>query len=407
MEKVVILLLICYLCFLLLIILVCSSLIWGGTLATVFLSFLFWTIHKHAMLNNSATLSQLVTPHFYGNMLKWEMNEPACRHYPESEVFVCLTGLLGIAWLFAVYNIPALHLIIVDFIHHVEFIDSKKQPAFFKDPNTIVDYGTFISLISGGTLTYYLAKLNSSLLHSAVRERIRSVENSIVRGDQIGALEQQIAGVSAQIGFIFPSTFSSTLDTYIENNKATLISNVTPLEQKITELSTDAKQVLAELEDAGQDLMQAKIIYDDALRIVTKSASIALIQGLEQIHAYLNTTALTEFLSVRRWQDFKEAVAEAVTEMKHLTEVSKDYKNSQSETNEASVPATEMSLEMALEILGLKAGCSPSDVKKAWVKEAKKWHEDQRQHLEPHILEILGDKLKDVNVAKDVLLGKI
>jgi DnaJ-domain-containing protein 1 len=208
------------------------------------------------------------------------------------------------------------------------------------------------------------------------------------------------------MNFVFPVTWSSEFDRYIQRNRATVISNLRQLEQRISDLSSDAQQTLTSLRQAEWQLDQAKDAYGDCLLIVTKSGSIALIQALEKIHAYLNTTALTEFLAARRWQDFKEAVAEAIKEMEHLSEVAKDYQDSGTETNGAAISETGMSRERALKILGLKDGCRPAEVKRAWREECKKWNIDQRQNYEPHILEKIQEQFKEVNEAKEVLLGK-
>ena len=160
------------------------------------------------------------------------------------------------------------------------------------------------------------------------------------------------------------------------------------------------------LEQSNEQMELAKSKYNETVRVATRSGSIALVQSVEQIHSYLNTTALTEFLCTKRWSDFKEAINEAIVEMQNLSKVAENYENSEPETNDAPIQENGMSREKALKIFGLEDGCSSSEIKKAYREECKKWNIDQRQHYEQHVRKIMEDRFKDVNEAKDFLLGK-
>jgi|GEM_PF-4065791 len=352
-----------------------------GTIVIVLLVFILGFAYKIKALNDPATLGELITLRFDGYGLKCERNVLACKAYPTENLFAIAAVMLGAAWLWIVWNVPFL--------------------ATYASSGWMVD-----SLVFGGLLIWALVKWYPKLLQSVLSERVNAAERSFTRATKVGSWEREVIATSARMNFVFPVTWSSEFDSYIQKNKATVIANLRQLEQRITDLTSDAQQTLTSLKQAEWDLDQAKDTYGDCLRVVTKSGSIALIQALEKIHAYLNTTALTEFLAARRWQDFKEAVDEAIKEMEHLSEVAKDYQDSGREKNGSTIPETGMLRERALKILGLKDGCRPEDVKRAWREECKKWNIDQRQNYEPHILEKIQEQFKEVNEAKEILLGK-
>jgi hypothetical protein len=108
--------------------------------------------------------------------------------------------------------------------------------------------------------------------------------------------------------------------------------------------------------------------YDDAVRVVAQSRSTTLIHALEQIHKYLNTTALTNFLAARQWQEFKDAIAAAIGEIENLCEVAKASDSGPGGAKDDSQTSQVMKPEDALKILGLKEGCNRDAVDKAYKK---------------------------------------
>jgi hypothetical protein len=232
----------------------------------------------------------------------------------------------------------------------------------------------------------------------------------LARAGEIAIIEGKIATTSKRMGFDFPSEFSKALQSFVEGNAVALMSNLTPLDNEIAKLEADANGVLASLEDAERDLAKAIRAYDDAVRVVTQSRLIPLIQGLEQAHVCLNAKNLTDLLTGRNWEKFKKMVAETMVEIENLCEVARNYKdtpNGDGTQDASGTPEKGMSRAEALEVLGLKEGCQSEEINKAWRKESSKWNTDQRQaKYEPHILKIVEEQHKNVNAAKDVLLPK-
>ncbi|WP_233270128.1 DnaJ domain-containing protein [Polaribacter sp. L3A8] len=62
-----------------------------------------------------------------------------------------------------------------------------------------------------------------------------------------------------------------------------------------------------------------------------------------------------------------------------------------------------ISIEKAYSALGVNKSTSKADVKKAYRLLVKKYNSDQRESYEEHVKDILDDKMKEINLAKEIL----
>jgi DnaJ like chaperone protein len=60
----------------------------------------------------------------------------------------------------------------------------------------------------------------------------------------------------------------------------------------------------------------------------------------------------------------------------------------------------------ALTVLGLCDGAKPAEIKRAYRDLAAKYHPDRVAHLGPELMELTGEKFKEINAAYEFLLGR-
>jgi DnaJ like chaperone protein len=60
----------------------------------------------------------------------------------------------------------------------------------------------------------------------------------------------------------------------------------------------------------------------------------------------------------------------------------------------------------ALTVLGLRDGAKPTEIKRAYRDLAAKYHPDRVAHLGPELMELTGEKFKEINAAYEFLLGR-
>src|SRR5690554_5146801 len=65
--------------------------------------------------------------------------------------------------------------------------------------------------------------------------------------------------------------------------------------------------------------------------------------------------------------------------------------------------SSKTSIDEALEILGVKRSATKEEIKKAYRNLVKKYNTDQRSTYEEHIKQMMDDKMKEINSAKELL----
>lgn len=357
--------------------------IWGGVVLAVASPFVWSIKSKWNVLASPEKASGLVTLSFAGGMARWEVREPAWQSFLETRKFGAIGICCGVVWIMICGS--------------------------FGLCRGHEGWGIFFSLVVTPFSMPWIIKGYSWVMRLLVLNCVNQAGYHLGKADQIRVLEQKIAATSRRMGFEFPLTHFAELRAYVENNAAALMSDLKPLEQEIATMVTAAEQVLACLEDAERDLARANKAYDDSVRVVIQSGSDPLIKGLDQIHNYLNTTALTDFLIGCRWQEYKEAIAAAIVEIGNL--VNKARKPGAENVGESGrVRASKkMTPEDALKVLGLKAGYNKEQVDKAYIKLIVRFgaHPNGNHDIETSILPDVDKIAMKLGEAKLTLLQQL
>jgi|SRR5690554_4987413 len=118
---------------------------------------------------------------------------------------------------------------------------------------------------------------------------------------------------------------------------------------------------------------------------------------LDEIHLpYENTETKSKSEEKKRGQNnYKE-------------ERNKSYSNNRQEykekrQNNYNGNSSKTSIDEALEILGVKRSATKEEIKKAYRNLVKKYNTDQRSTYEEHIKQMMDDKMKEINSAKELL----
>ena len=355
--------------------------IWGGVLAAVAGAFVWGLKSKWSLLDSPEKASGLVTLSFDGGKARWQTKEPAFQTFLETGKFTAVGITFGILWIVVC--------------------------SVFGLSHASKGWGIFFAFVLTPAATPFMIQGYSSLMRLKIMDCVSQAGYHLARPGEIAIIEEKIAATSKRMGFDFPLEYSKTLQSFAESNDVALMPNLTPVENEIAKLEADANGVLASLEDAERVWTRAKAAYEEALPVVTRSHSVVLIQMLERIHNYLNTTALPDLLAARKWQDFKEAIAEVIDNLGCLAKVAKDYEPESGGKNAASQAEGGMSLERALKIFDLKEGYGKTDVEDAYGNAIKECHPDRYRKLSPAVISRMDELSKDLGQAKGVLLKGI
>jgi len=360
-------------------ILIGTIVIWGGALMLAASSFAWGLKSKWSRVNSPEKASGWVTLAFDGKV-KWQTREPAFQTFLEVKKFAAIGAGLGFVWIIVSTAFGQSH-------------DSKSLRIIFALALTTV-------------AMRFIIQGYSSLMRLKVMDGINQAGHHLGRLGEIGVIEGKIAATSKRMDFEFPLEFSRTLQSFAENNAVTLISDLTPLDDEIAKVEADANGVLASLEDAERDLNRAKAAYEETSQVVAICHSIELLPLLGRIQLCLSSTALTNSLAARKWQDFKKEIAAQIDLLGCVTKLARDYGAESGGKDDASRTQGGMSKKRALELLNVPDEYSRTDVEEAFVKAMSACHPDRYRGLSPTVISHMDELSKDLGEAKSVLLEK-
>ena len=150
-------------------------------------------------------------------------------------------------------------------------------------------------------------------------------------------------------------------------------------------------------------------LYKETEKEVNKTLIPTLIHELWAIYSGFHSENMNDLIINGSLTVFQDIINSMISELNRLKQLAleaqkKGYteegytEDFQSEENNG-----EITKEKALKILGLKQDATKEDVKKAYKTLVWKYNIDQREYLEDHIKELLTEKMKNLNSAREHL----
>lgn len=182
-------------------------------------------------------------------------------------------------------------------------------------------------------------------------------------------------------------------------------------EKKLQELQKEQLRKEIEIQcrkDIVLDVLNNQ--YKETEREVNKTLIPTLINELYDIYIGLHSDNMNEIITDigTDFYDIINAIKLELNRLKNLalSAQTKGFTDSDNEEYRYSteVESEKMTKEKAFKIFEIDSNATKDDIKKAYRKLVKKYNSDQRTHYEDHIKEMLEDKMKELNNAKDYLL---
>lgn len=152
----------------------------------------------------------------------------------------------------------------------------------------------------------------------------------------------------------------------------------------------------------------ANILYKETEKEVNKTLIPTLINELYDIFTGLHSDNMNELIINGSLTDFQSIINSIKSELTRLKKLALDaqergYTDEEREYGNSEESNGKMTKEKAFEIFGLKQTATKDETKKAYRDLVKKYNTDQRTNLEDHIKEMLEEKMKELNNAKEYL----
>jgi DnaJ-domain-containing protein 1 len=149
-------------------------------------------------------------------------------------------------------------------------------------------------------------------------------------------------------------------------------------------------------------------LYKNTEKEVNKTLIPTLINELYDIYTGLHSDNLNELIINGSLTDFQNIINLIKSELARLKKLALDaqargYTDEERESAYSEDSNGKMTKEKAFEIFGLKQTATKEETKRAYRDLVKKYNTDQRTNLEDHIKQMLEEKMKELNNAKDYL----
>jgi DnaJ-domain-containing protein 1 len=149
-------------------------------------------------------------------------------------------------------------------------------------------------------------------------------------------------------------------------------------------------------------------LYKETEKEVNKTLIPTLINELYDIYTGLHSDNMNELIINGSLTDFQNIINSIKSELTRLKKLALDaqergYTDEEREYDYSDENNGKMTKEKAFGVLGLKQTATKDETKKAYRDLVKKYNSDQRTNLEDHIKEMLDEKMKELNNAKDYL----
>ncbi len=233
-----------------------------------------------------------------------------------------------------------------------------------------------------------------------IRERanalISQANTSLERTRELDHLEESVKSINVKLGISFPVDFKSEIQQFVDAHKQELLSDVTRLNNLISEIIRRAKEDVAQLEKAGNLYDLSRKFYTETVREVNKTGSSpALLTHLDYIHTYLHSENLKDILQRKNWNDFHQIANDILKELTGIKEAAAGYRENDCE-EEISTPK-ETDEEKSCRILGVPPNATADQIKKMYKALAAVWHPDSNTVQD-------DSRMKKINWAYDFLM---
>jgi hypothetical protein len=263
-------------------------------------------------------------------------------------------------------------------------------------------------IVSALAVPWFIAKLRLRRLYNHwLKSRIGRVmgafDSTLSGMDELREIESSIGNLAGQLRIAFAADYVTEMEQHVHSHQVELVFERAAFSQFMNTRLQSARKDHEELERGLGTVQEMEKLYLQTAREVNRTNSVSLITESDWLGAGLKPENLPTLLSVRKWDEFRQASAMMKDEMTARRERARKHTGTRSESADSGAVPNRMTRVEALRILGLSEGATFAQIERARKEAVKKFNVDHRQTLEPHIRELVEEKFKQVNMAFDFL----
>ena len=369
---------------------------WPAWVVAGVVMFIVW--QRHSSIKNERTDSYLlerIKARCIGDKLNWSINDAEITSYAESEysdIEIIAPMLGGIVAIIIFFIIQSNGWFSGTFFWPWDGGKGIVNP----DMGSAAGFVSTAALVVGIAFFLHPKKTSEALLKERADKLISRINTSLERIHELDPLDSSIKAINVKLNISFPADFKAEIQQFVDANTQTLLRDVTPLNNRIADLISRAKENLTQLEKASDLYSLAKDFYTKTVREVSKTGSPALLTQLDYIHTFLNSENLKDVLQKKDWSNFQDVVNGILDELLAIKKAATNYL----EEEEGIVASTETEEERASRILGgVPLNATADQIKRMYKALAAIFHPDSKTVKD-------DTRMKEINWAYDVLMKK-
>jgi len=346
-----------------------------GPAVTIALLFLYtdvlMTVH---CLKRKDDVGEIVDVGFDGETLWSCVDETLAKQYGHTQMKVFVSAELAVAGLVCMTSL----------LHRTGMLRLHFHDTPISEETTLISIalvsvaGLLIaeakSRAAAGSNRLSLARAYEGWFLHRIRKLIARTEAKIGGATRLLHLQRSVDSLAGDMGIALPLNAKEEIEDFVTNHKTELLRDPRVLQRFIEGKASAIMDVQAQLAKAKSAHEAALGVFDDVLRDVNATGSVALIRELEQDYEGLMSSTLLSLLAESKWAEFHDVVASIVTDITDLARRAKDY--SSKVTDGQSVEA-ETDTERACRILGVPKGTPADQLKKVYRSLVSVWHPDK------------------------------
>jgi len=230
---------------------------------------------------------------------------------------------------------------------------------------------------------------------------MESFTTEVEGNGKLAAIARDVDALARELGISFPIDVENYAADLIATRSDGLRKQLPTLTRLVNAKVVEAERMKDRLQNSRDALVATVGEGEKVARVVVRTGSVSLLQGLEDVQQALHSQNLRDLLAGRRWEDYEGIVSEIGDRFRHLGALASEYAHQSPRAGHAAPAPDDVALDHAeaCRVLGLPESATLTQIQKVYRVLAGVWHPDRPCGEE--------GRMKTINAAYEYLTNEL